>query len=66
MSKEVASVLERAPLTIHPRRKVAIDEELPASPFLPSPLTPQASTFKKKFYLLYFHKLGKKDMISLP
>ncbi|MPC18144.1 Rab5 GDP/GTP exchange factor [Portunus trituberculatus] len=43
VSKEVASVLEKNPLTIHPCRKVAIDEELPASPLLPSPLTPEAS-----------------------
>uniref|UniRef100_A0A0P4VZ61 Rab5 GDP/GTP exchange factor n=1 Tax=Scylla olivacea TaxID=85551 RepID=A0A0P4VZ61_SCYOL len=41
VSKEVASVLEKNPLTIHPCRKVAIDEELPASPLLPSPLTPE-------------------------
>ncbi|XP_050728313.1 rab5 GDP/GTP exchange factor-like [Eriocheir sinensis] len=41
VSEEVTSVLQRAPLTIHPRRKVAIDEELPPSTLLPSPLTPQ-------------------------
>lgn len=43
VSNEVASVLKNNPLTIHSRRKVAIDEELPTSPLLPSPLTPEAS-----------------------
>ncbi|KAG0725321.1 Rab5 GDP/GTP exchange factor [Chionoecetes opilio] len=41
VSEQVTSVLENNPLTIHPRRKVAIDEELQASSLLPSPLTPE-------------------------
>ncbi|KAK8721875.1 hypothetical protein OTU49_012616 [Cherax quadricarinatus] len=40
VSKEVAGVIERTPLTIRPR-KADIDEEVPASELLPPPLTPQ-------------------------
>nr|XP_045608381.1 rab5 GDP/GTP exchange factor-like isoform X1 [Procambarus clarkii] len=40
VTREVAGVLERTPLTIRPRQ-ADIDEEVPVSELLPPPLTPQ-------------------------